>query len=118
MSVKMEGRLLIDGLEYRAEKIYGGGDFEIGDCTLMGEAAEELERGRAHLAAMCGWFDILAELVKWKPENAGAAFDSYRAARKHLVKFEKCDPTLTVCPRCGNNIAKCDGTFHSQGVDS
>lgn len=44
MSVKLTRKQLIDGLRHRSELVWDGGDFEEGDCSLMGEAAEELER--------------------------------------------------------------------------
>lgn len=56
-----------------------------------------------------------------------ARLDAKKASdgRKHWGDIEtalaqaaqpRCDPTLTECPRCKNDIAKCDGAFKAQAV--
>ena len=48
----------------------------------------------AHLTAMCGWFDLMAEKIGWTAHNAGAAFDSYHASRSALQ-----EPAISVHER-------------------
>lgn len=50
------------------------------DALLI--AATQIEQLKLHLAAMCGWSELLAEQQGWTRNTAASFYVSYDAARK------------------------------------
>jgi hypothetical protein len=58
-------------------------------ATKLGElmvAKARIARLSVLLAAMCGWYETLAEKLGWDRENAGAGWASHDAARAELER--------------------------------
>lgn len=64
------------------------------ECKTLEQAINALE---------CALSDSRAYIVKSRESSA--------ALRAALAAQPACSPTLTECPRCKNDISKCDGMF-------